>query len=61
VTPAALRKELAAFVPPYMVPSRWTALDRLPTNGNGKTDRNLLRSRFQAAAVHAGGEAGGRP
>ncbi len=49
-TPASLRRFLAARVPPYMFPSRWLALDRLPTNANGKVDRSALRERFQAAS-----------
>ena len=59
ITPAALRKALAEFVPPYMVPSRWTALDRLPVNGNGKTDRNQLRHRFAQQEVREPERAGG--
>jgi amino acid adenylation domain-containing protein len=50
VTPALLRKQLAALVPPYMLPSQWRAFDRLPLNGNGKTDRNQLKRVFLESA-----------
>ena len=46
VTPALLRQQLAAMVPPYMLPSQWKAYERLPLNGNGKTDRNVLKRSF---------------
>jgi amino acid adenylation domain-containing protein len=46
VTPALLRRQLSAIVPAYMLPSQWKAFDRLPLNGNGKTDRNQLRRAF---------------
>ena len=46
VTPSLLRKQLAAVLPSYMLPTQWKALDRLPLNGNGKTDRGELRRRF---------------
>ena len=47
VSPVRLRKQLAAVLPPYMLPSQWQAFDRLPLNGNGKTDRGALRRSFQ--------------
>jgi amino acid adenylation domain-containing protein len=53
VTPAQLRRELAALVPAYMLPSQWKAFDRLPLNGNGKTDRNVLKRSFLEGAVSA--------
>ena len=31
----------------YMLPARWLALDALPKNQNGKTDRPALRERFR--------------
>jgi len=43
---AAIRKEVSGIVPAYMVPSRIDVLERLPKNDNGKTDRNLLKSRY---------------
>jgi amino acid adenylation domain-containing protein len=55
VTPATLRRQLAAVLPPYMLPSQWKAFDRLPLNGNGKTDRGVLRRTFAestAVMVH---------
>ncbi len=53
VTPLALKKELSRSLPGYMVPTRWMALDRLPKNGNGKTDRPWLRERFRAQIAGA--------
>ncbi len=46
-TPSALRRELAARLPSYMLPARWKAFDRLPTNGTGKVDRRAIRSLFE--------------
>ncbi len=42
VTPAALRASLARKLPDYMIPSLFVALDALPKNPNGKTDRLRL-------------------
>ena len=47
VTPLGLKKELARALPGYMLPARWMALDQLPRNGNGKTDRPWLSERFR--------------
>ncbi len=47
VTPAALRKELARSLPPYMLPSDWRAFDALPKNANGKIDRRQLKEDFR--------------
>jgi amino acid adenylation domain-containing protein len=41
-----LRAALAQQLPSYMLPSRWTRLDSLPKNVNGKIDRPALRERF---------------
>lgn len=38
----ALVQQVAAIVPPYMVPRRITVLDTLPKNANGKIDRVAL-------------------
>jgi amino acid adenylation domain-containing protein len=45
--PLALRRQLAEALPSYMLPARWLALDALPQNQNGKTDRPALRERFR--------------
>ena len=44
--PAGIRKELAAVLPSYMLPSRWMTMERLPKNVNGKIDRRQLRELF---------------
>jgi len=49
VTPRALRTALLETIPSYMVPSRWTATDGLPTNANGKIDRRAVRAWFEDA------------
>ncbi|MET0236766.1 MAG: amino acid adenylation domain-containing protein [Kibdelosporangium sp.] len=36
------QRELAQILPDYLVPRRWTALDRLPYTVNGKLDRDRL-------------------
>ncbi|WP_412462169.1 amino acid adenylation domain-containing protein [Pseudomonas sp. SC11] len=38
----ALREHVLAHLPPYMVPSAFMLLERLPLNGNGKVDRKAL-------------------
>ncbi|PZT73577.1 MULTISPECIES: non-ribosomal peptide synthetase [unclassified Streptomyces] len=40
--PARLRAELAAVLPPHLVPDTWAVLDRLPLGPNGKVDRAAL-------------------
>ncbi|GAB2752295.1 amino acid adenylation domain-containing protein [Kitasatospora kifunensis] len=54
VTDAALRVHLSATLPPYMMPRRFTRLDRIPTTSTGKADRGALgalgaRGQAQAA------------
>ncbi len=39
-----LKASLAEHVPGYMVPRYWLAVDRIPTQGMGKTDRKALRA-----------------
>ncbi|WLQ37992.1 amino acid adenylation domain-containing protein [Streptomyces castrisilvae] len=60
--PARLRAELAAALPPHLVPSAWAVLDRLPLTPNGKVDRAALpdpgaASPGRAAFVPPGTEA----
>ena len=43
IAPAVLRQRLADVLPAYMLPARWMRLERLPLNGNGKTDRPALK------------------
>jgi amino acid adenylation domain-containing protein len=37
-----IRERLGAFLPSYMIPTRWRISDELPKNGNGKIDRRRL-------------------
>lgn len=49
--PEDLLKQVAAVVPPYMVPRRVRGVDGLPKNANGKIDRvTLLTTIVQSAA-----------
>jgi len=45
--PAEVKGMLRESLPPYMLPSRWLAMDELPKNANGKIDRRALRERFE--------------
>lgn len=47
LSPVALKRQLGATLPRYMMPQRWMALEEMPRNGNGKTDRPLLRQLFE--------------
>jgi acyl-coenzyme A synthetase/AMP-(fatty) acid ligase len=40
---ARLRQDLAAFLPPYMMPNRFVVSAELPRNANGKVDRARLK------------------
>ncbi len=54
---SALRAQLRALLPSYMIPTQWLPLDVLPKNVNGKIDRRLLRETFaQRSADEAAGE-----
>jgi amino acid adenylation domain-containing protein len=61
VTAATLRRELAKSLPPYMLPARWLALERLPKNANGKVDRRRVQEDLQrpASVAHPVSGAGG--
>ncbi|MFI1378402.1 non-ribosomal peptide synthetase [Embleya sp. NPDC020886] len=48
--PAALRTELAAALPEFMIPTRITVLDEFPTLPNGKVDRRALGAPSDADA-----------
>jgi amino acid adenylation domain-containing protein len=45
--PTKIRRELSRLLPRYMLPSRWKALPRLPTNSNGKIDRAAIKELFE--------------
>ncbi|MFD0411969.1 amino acid adenylation domain-containing protein, partial [Kitasatospora sp. NPDC127116] len=53
VDSAALRAELAAVLPDYMVPSAVLALEALPLTANSKLDRRALPAPDHAAALGA--------
>ena len=42
LSPHALRQYLADLLPPYMIPSAFIRVDRLPMTANGKVDREAL-------------------
>jgi acyl-coenzyme A synthetase/AMP-(fatty) acid ligase len=48
VRPPELRSALTRALPPYMLPTRWQALEVLPKNQNGKVDRRAIREAFEA-------------
>jgi len=56
LSPLALKRHLTATLPRYMMPQRWMALEQLPRNANGKTDRPSLRQQFEKEASLAGQE-----
>lgn len=51
VTPAGIRRSLAARLPVWMVPARIVVLDRLPRNERGKVDRQALPRPASASAA----------
>ncbi|WP_412770035.1 AMP-binding enzyme, partial [Pseudomonas savastanoi] len=56
----ALKTELRAHLPDYMVPTHFIVLDKMPLTANGKLDRKALpapdASRLQAAYIAPQGE-----
>lgn len=52
-SPAGLRRSLSKLLPSYMIPARWMPLERMPLNGNGKTDRRCLKEKFLELAANA--------
>jgi len=48
VDPTQVRRQLAATLPSYMLPSRWLTMETLPKNVNGKIDRKRLKELFEA-------------
>jgi amino acid adenylation domain-containing protein len=45
--PIALKHRMTLVLPRYMIPARWLVLEQMPRNCNGKTDRPVLKLRFQ--------------
>ncbi|NEE60776.1 non-ribosomal peptide synthetase, partial [Streptomyces sp. SID8455] len=54
--PVALRLHLAETLPPYMLPSRITAVGRMPLTGTGKIDRRQLLVLGAGARTEGDGE-----
>jgi acyl-CoA synthetase (AMP-forming)/AMP-acid ligase II len=51
LAPAAAREELRKRVPAYMVPRRVIALNDMPLNSNGKTDRKALKKMLEEGTL----------
>lgn len=48
----ALRKDLSALIPQYMIPTRFEFRSQLPRNANGKLDRKQLKSEYVEQLVN---------
>jgi acyl-coenzyme A synthetase/AMP-(fatty) acid ligase/acyl carrier protein len=48
-----LRRELKNFLPEYMIPARFEAIDGMPLNANGKLDRKRLAARPLSLAAES--------
>ncbi len=46
-TGAETRRELAYFLPKYMIPTKWISIEQFPLNANGKIDRLQLKTMFK--------------
>ena len=44
---AALKKQAAALLPPYMIPRRLMAVESFPLNVSGKIDKKALAARLE--------------
>jgi amino acid adenylation domain-containing protein len=53
VGPAVIRQELSRTLPKYMLPTAFHRLDLLPTNPNGKADRQSLANTFLGTVTEA--------
>jgi thioesterase domain-containing protein/acyl carrier protein len=53
LSPVQLHTQLAARLPPAMIPARWLFLDALPLAPSGKVDRNAIRAAAAAREVSA--------
>ncbi|KAF9768850.1 hypothetical protein IL306_013810 [Fusarium sp. DS 682] len=47
---AAVEDQLSGYLPSYMIPTLWFAIDKIPLSSAGKTDRKRLR---MAGSVHS--------
>jgi amino acid adenylation domain-containing protein len=43
LVPRRIKRQLEDLIPPYMIPSRWTAMESLPVDTRGKVDRAMIQ------------------